>query len=130
MGNNCSCLNFCHSETEAEPQKEVNPIPTGKLQSYLINFKINYLIKDFHLMTDPEDINKIIKIQSYIRGMSMRDKIKLRGRPKNKNIKTETVKKTEFSYENTINQKAEENDEFLQKKYNEIIVIYNYYLMI
>ena len=81
-------------------------------------------------MTDPEDINKIIKIQSYIRGMSMRDKIKLRGRPKNKNIKTETVKKTEFSYENTINQKAEENDEFLQKKYNEINVIYNYYLMI
>lgn len=34
------------------------------------------------LTNDPETINKIIKIQSHVRGMEMRDKIKLRGRPK------------------------------------------------
>ena len=32
MGNNCSCLNFCHSDSEIEHGKELNPIPTGKLK--------------------------------------------------------------------------------------------------
>ena len=31
MGNNCSCLTFCHSDTEIEPGKELNPLRTGKL---------------------------------------------------------------------------------------------------
>ena len=83
------------------------------------------MIKDFYLTTDPQYINKIIKIQSYVRGMGMRDKIKLNTRPKNKTAKPE--KKADFSNDNTISQKAEESDEILQKKYNEIIVKYNYY---
>ena len=55
----------------------------------------------------------------------MRDKIKLKARPKNNTGKPQNPKKTDFSYENTISQKAEESDEILQKKYNEIIVKYN-----
>ena len=31
MGNNCSCLTFCRSETEIEPGEDLNPIPTSKL---------------------------------------------------------------------------------------------------
>ena len=81
--------------------------------------------KDFYLATDPQYINKIIKIQSYVRGMGMRDKIKIRARQKNKTPKPESPKKADFSYDNTISQKAKENEENLQKKYNEIIVKYN-----
>ena len=53
----------------------------------------------------------------------MRDKIKLRGRPKRKQKEIqENQKRTEFNYENNISQKVEENDSEMQKKYNEIIV--------
>ena len=53
----------------------------------------------------------------------MRDKIKLRGRSKRKQKEIEeNQKRTEFSYENNISQKVEENDSEMQKKYNEIIV--------
>ena len=81
--------------------------------------------KKFQFLEGPEQIKKIIKIQSYVRGMGMRDKIKIRARQKNKTPKPESPKKADFSYENTISQKAEETDEILQKKYNEIIVKYN-----
>ena len=59
--------------------------------------------------------------------MGIRDKIKLRAKPKIKNRKTDSPKKTDFSYDNIISQKVEESDENLQKKYNEIIVKYNYF---
>lgn len=52
----------------------------------------------------------------------MRDKIKLRIKPKN--LKNKTSKKTQFIYENIITQKAENQDVEIQKKYNEIIVKY------
>lgn len=78
--------------------------------------------KNIAFGNNPENINKIIKIQSHVRGMEMRDKIKLRIKPKN--FKNKTPKKTQFIYENTISQKAENEDVEIQKKYNEIIVKY------
>ena len=37
------------------------------------------------MSNDPEAIKKITKIQSYVRGMEMRDQIKLKSRPKKRN---------------------------------------------
>ena len=54
-------------------------------------------------------INKIIKIQSFVRGAEMRDKVKLRSRPmNNRNKPTENPDKSEIIYENTTTQKNEE----------------------
>ena len=74
-----------------------------------------------------DKINKIIKIQSHIRGIGMRDKIKLRIKPKNNKKSDSNSKKSEFNYENTISQKIEEYDTEMQKKYNEIIVNHIFY---
>jgi len=75
------------------------------------------------LSTNSEALNKIIKIQSFARGMKMRDQIKLKYRPKvSNNITSLNLKKTEFIYENTITKKVEETDIELQKKFDEIIV--------
>jgi hypothetical protein len=63
-------------------------------------------------------MNKIIKIQSHIRGMEMRDKIKLREKPKT----SKKQKVNEFNYDDKIIKKVENGDIELQKKYNEIIV--------
>lgn len=60
----------------------------------------------------------------------MRDKIKLKARSKKNHLSTEKKKNTDFSYENIISQKAGEIDENLQKRYNEIIVKYIYYLIL
>ena len=76
------------------------------------------------MTTEPDQINKIIKIQSHIRGMGMRDKIKLRIKQKNNKKSDNNLKKTEFIYESQISQKIEEYDTEMQKKYNEIIVNY------
>ncbi len=67
-------------------------------------------------------MNKIIKIQSYVRGMEIRDKIKLRAKPKPKIAKKQKI--NEFSFDNNITKKVENCDIELQKKYNEIIVKY------
>ena len=73
-------------------------------------------------MKDSDYINKIIKIQSYVRGIEMRDKIKLKSRPK-KLGKLEEKKEpnTEFSYDNKITMKLKEND-LESNRFNEIIV--------
>ena len=76
------------------------------------------------MTTEPDQINKIIKIQSHIRGKGMRDKIKLRIKQKNNKKSDNNLKKTEFFYESQISQKIEEYDTEMQKKYNEIIVNY------
>ena len=70
------------------------------------------------MTTNPELMNKIIKIQSHIRGMEMRDKIKLREKPKT----SKKQKMNEFNYDDKIIKKVENKDIELQKKYNEIIV--------
>ena len=70
------------------------------------------------MTTNPELMNKIIKIQSHIRGMEMRDKIKLREKPKT----SKKQKVNEFNYDDKIIKKVENGDIELQKKYNEIIV--------
>jgi len=119
MGNSCSCYNFCRTETESEPVKDLNPIATGKQ----INFSI---LKDINLPIEQDQINKIIKIQSHIRGMGMRDKIKLRIKQKNNQMSDKNSKKSEFNYENSISQRIEEYDTEMQKKYNEIIVNLNF----
>ena len=119
MGNSCSCYNFCRTETEVEPVKDLNPIPTGKQIKYLI-------LKDINMPGEQEKINKIIKIHSHIRGMGMRDKIKLRMKQKNNKTSDKNSKKSEFNYENTISQRIEEYDTEMQKKYNEIIVNHIY----
>jgi hypothetical protein len=119
MGNSCSCYNFCRTETEVEPVKDLNPIPTGKQIKYLI-------LKDINMPGEQEKINKIIKIQSHFRGMGMRDKIKLRIKQKNNKTSDKNSKKSDFNYENTISQRIEEYDTEMQKKYNEIIVNHIY----
>ena len=48
------------------------------------------------MANDPEAIKKITKIQSYFRGMEMRDQIKLKSRPKKRN--------------NNINVKSDKNE--------------------
>ena len=78
-------------------------------------------MKDFYITTDVELINKIIKIQSFVRGMRMREKIKLKSKQKNKNLVNS--KKTDF-IENSLTQENEEKNEIFQKNYNEIIVKY------
>ena len=70
------------------------------------------------MTTNPELMNKIIKIQSHIRGMEIRDKIKLREKPKT----SKKQKMNEFNYDDKIIKKVENKDIELQKKYNEIIV--------
>jgi hypothetical protein len=70
------------------------------------------------LTGNPELMNKIIKIQSHIRGMEIRDKIKIRAKPKTSNKQ----KKNEFTYDGKVTKKVENEDIKLQKKYNEIIV--------
>lgn len=70
-------------------------------------------------------INKIIKIQSFVRGAEMRDKVKLRSRPvNNRNQPTENPDKSELIYDNTSTPKIEENEFKCHTKYNEIIVNY------
>jgi len=78
-------------------------------------------LKDFYITTNVELINKIIKIQSFVRGMRMREKIKLKSKQKNKNLVNS--KKTDF-IENSLTQENEEKNEIFQKNYNEIIVKY------
>ena len=78
-------------------------------------------MKDFYITTDVELINKIIKIQSFVRGMRMREKIKLKSKQKNKNLVNS--KKTDL-IENSLTQENEEKNEIFQKNYNEIIVKY------
>ena len=70
------------------------------------------------MTTNPELMNKIIKIQSHIRGMEIRDKIKLREKPKT----SKKQKVNEFNYDDKIIKKVENEDIESQKKYNEIIV--------
>lgn len=68
-------------------------------------------------------MNKLVKIQSYVRGMEMRDQIKLKNKPKR--LKSKDLlnsKKIEVNYENTFSRKIEETDVELQKKYDNIIV--------
>ena len=70
-------------------------------------------------------INKIIKIQSFVRGAEMRDKVKLRSRPvNNRNQPTENPDKSELIYDNTTTQKNEEIEIKYHTKYNEKIVNY------
>ena len=89
-------------------------------------------------MPDDEALNKIIKIQSYVRGMEMRNKIKLKGKNKNKNININKNSQTKSTYnpdknenyENTTTNRIEDNEIKLQTNYNEIIVnnkLYNLY---
>ena len=70
-------------------------------------------------------INKIIKIQSFVRGAEMRDKVKLKSRPvNNRNQPTQNPDKSELIYDYTSTQKNEENEIRFHTKYNEIIVNY------
>ena len=83
-------------------------------------------------MPDEEAINKIIKIQSYVRGMEMRDKIKLRGKNKTKNSQTKSTYNPDKNenYENSTTNRIKDNEIKLQTNYNEIIVnnkLYNLY---
>ena len=63
----------------------------------------------------------------------MRDKIKLRGKNKNRNITKNTQTKPSYNldknenYENLTTQKVEENEMKLQTNYGEIIVNNNIY---
>ena len=85
--------------------------------------------KGYHLVYDTEAINKIIKIQSYVRGAEMRDKIKLKSRHVNNiNKSTETPDKSEINFQNATTLKNEEENEKIHPKYNEIIVNYNIYI--
>ena len=61
-------------------------------------------------------MNKLIKIQSFVRGAEIRDKIKLKGKAKIQN-------KNDFSFDNSMITPVvgNENNE-LQQKYNELIV--------
>ena len=80
-------------------------------------------------MPDEEAINKIIKIQSYVRGMEMRIKIKLRGKNKTKNSQTKSTYNPDKNenYDNSTTPRIEENEMKLQTNYNEIIVNNNIY---
>ena len=70
------------------------------------------------MTANPELMNKIIKIQSHIRGMEIRDKIKIRAKPKT----SKKQKKNEFTFDGKVIKKVENENIELQKKYNEIIV--------
>ena len=88
----------------------------------------NDLIINIVPIYNEEQIKKIIKIQSNVRGMEIRDKIKLKGKNKQL-IKKETNKKTnEFTYEKNISKEIDENDLELNEKFERIIVIKNKYL--
>ena len=72
---------------------------------------------------DEEQINKIIKIQATIRGMEMRDKIKLKSKKKKQKEEEEIIKTDgnninngEFIYENKIKKEIKENDIELYNK--------------
>jgi hypothetical protein len=80
-------------------------------------------------LPDEEAINKIIKIKSYVRGMEMRDKIKLRGKNKTKNSQTKSTYNPDKNenYDNSTTPRIEENEMKLQTNYNEIIVNNNIY---
>ena len=54
--------------------------------------------------------------------MAVRDQIKLKYRPKIKNLPSLKLEKKEFFYENNISKKVEDNGLELQKKFDEIIV--------
>ena len=80
---------------------------------------------------DEEQINKIIKIQATIRGMEMRDKIKLKSKKKKQKEEEEIIKTDgnninngEFINENKIKKEIKENDIELIQKYEELIVIF------
>ena len=71
-------------------------------------------------------MKKIVKIQSNVRGMEMRDEIKLKSRNKklikqNKN----NPEQNEFIYEKNISKEIDEND---FEKYEKLIVNKNIYL--
>ena len=71
-------------------------------------------------------MKKIVKIQSNVRGMEKRDKIKLKSRNKklikqNKN----NPEQNEFIYEKNISKEIDEND---FEKYEKLIVNKNIYL--
>ena len=67
-------------------------------------------------------MNKIIKIQSFVRGAEMRDRIKLKTKNVNhRNKPTENQDKSELNYEKTTTQKF---DEYEMKNFDEIIVNY------
>ena len=88
----------------------------------------NDLIINIVPIYNEEQIKKIIKIQSNVRGMEIRDKIKLKGKNKQL-IKKENIQKTnEFTYEKNISKEIDENDLELNEKFERIIVIKNKYL--
>ena len=72
------------------------------------------------IFSGEEELKKIIKIQSNIRGMEMRDKIKLKSKNKRIIQPKETVRK--FDVLNSDNNIIKETDENEREKYEKIIV--------
>lgn len=84
----------------------------------------NYIIINIVQLYGDDEINKIIKIQSMVRGMEMRDKIKLKSRnkkllePKAENKINNNV----FIYAKKISEEISENDLELSESYEKRIV--------
>ena len=72
-------------------------------------------------LSDTENLQKIIKIQSFVRGIEMRDKVKLKSKPRKLNPREMDDKKSESSHDNHNNSKMEDN-EIIAKDYEQIIV--------
>ena len=76
MGNNCVCYDKSKDNAEMKTEKENNE---------LCNFNVFYFFcidrnLDKKILNDYRAMKFIIKLQSYARGMAMRDKIKLRAK--------------------------------------------------
>ena len=99
MGNICSCYSFHETYGEFPIKYENRDIANGKWNNFITFNEIK--------ASDNENINKIIKIQSFVRGIQMRDKIKLKSIPKPiKNKETLEILVNDIS-----NQKSEKKEE-------------------
>ena len=91
MGNGCSCSNFYKFYSDEEHKKEFRTDSECMIKSW---FNINIALNK-----NEEEIKKIIKIQSHIRGMEMRNKIKLKSR--NKKLINQNIQ-NKINYESII----------------------------
>ena len=98
-------------------QKKKNKKNSIMSQQVCIKNDLNINIVIF---SGEEELKKIIKIQSNIRGMEMRDKIKLKSKNKRIIQPKETVRK--FDVLNSDNNIIKETDENEREKYEKIIV--------
>ena len=77
MGINCVCFDKSMDASEMKTMREENETCNFNIFYYIIYIDRNI---DKRILNDYKAMIFIVKLQSYARGMAMRDKIKLRSR--------------------------------------------------